>query len=721
MKQVVQNLRSGSVQVEEVPAPAVRGPGVLLATACSLISPGTERATVELGRSSLLGKALRRPDQVRKVLDNFRREGLRQTIHKVQQRLDVTRALGYSCAGVVLESRDCDALRPGDRVACAGTDAATHAEINFVPRNLCAAIPENVSFEDASFVALGSTALHAARLGSSAIGEDVAVLGLGPIGLLLAQILRAAGCRVSGFDLRPERLALAQQLGMENVAHAGESLEENLRRWQIRGGYDAVYVAAASRSAQPAEWAVEAARERGRIIVVGDVRTDFPRNACYAKELTIVYARSYGPGRYDPQYEERGVDYPREYVRWTLQRNLEAFLDLVARRQVQVAPLVTHRFPIAQAGQAYDVVSGNGQPSLGVVLQYPLAETVAHASNAGAVELQPQPARAAGRLRLGFIGAGNYATSYLLPALKSHANVQLASVATARGVSARSVAEKFGFARCTTSAQEILADSEVDAVFIATRHQQHGALARAAIEAGKAVFVEKPLCITEAELYAIVAAHTAHPVPLMVGHNRRFAPATRSVMEFFGRSGRSEDRPLHTGAPLSIRYTVHAGPLPAGHWLHDPAHGGRIIGEACHFVDWCNCIVRAPLEKLFAATQGAAPEQNLHAVLNYRDGSIATVVYDAAAHHSLPKETVEVSAAGRTATIEGFTEVAFLTAQRQSTRSFRGKGQSEMIGAFVAGLVAGSMPVSFDSWAASMRATLKLLESASTGLPVFFD
>lgn len=716
MKQVVQNLRSGSVLVEEVPAPAVRAPGVLVATACSLISPGTERATVELGRSTLLGKALRRPDQVRKVLDNLRREGLRATVNKVQQRLDVTRALGYSCAGVVLESREC-ALRPGDRVACAGTDAATHAEINFVPRNLCAAIPEGVSFEDASFVALGATALHAARLGGSAIGEDVAVLGLGPVGLLLAQILRAAGCRVCGFDLRADRLALAQQLGIADVAMAGESLEDNLRRWGIRGGFDAVYIAAASRSAEPAEWAVGAARDRGRIVVVGDVRTDFPRNACYAKELTVVFARSYGPGRYDAQYEERGIDYPREYVRWTLGRNLEAFLDLLARGQVQVAPLITHRFPIAEAERAYEVLSGN-EPSLGVVLQYPLAGTVERASQQSTVELRPLASRAAGEIRVGCIGAGSYATSYLLPALKSQTGVQLVSVATTRGISARTAAEKFGFARCTTDAQEILRDSEIDAVVIATRHAQHGALARAAIEAGKAVFVEKPLCISDEELDAIAAAHAANPVAVMVGHNRRFAPATRALLEFFNRDvAAGSSRHI----PLSIRYTVHAGALPAGHWLHDPAEGGRIIGEACHFVDWCNHVVGAPLEKLFAATQGAAPDERLHAVLSYRDGSVATIIYDTAAHHSLPKEVIEVSAGGRSATIENFAQAAFLTAQGRSTHSFRGKGQSEMVAAFVAGLAAGKQPFPFDSWAASMRATLKLLESASSGLPVFFE
>jgi predicted dehydrogenase len=650
---------------------------------------------------------------VRQVLDKLRREGVWQTWRAVEQRLDVTRALGYSCAGTVLDARNCDHLRAGDAVACVGTDAATHGEVNFVPRNLCTRVPQGVGLDEAAFVALGSTALHAVHLSGAGISESVAVLGLGPVGLLLAQILRAAGCRVAAFDVRAERIALARELGIEWTGEADRlTLDEALRRWGLGGGFDRVFIAAASRSAEPVAWAVAAVRDRGQVVVVGDVPTDFPRAACYAKELSVVYARSYGPGRYDPQYEERGIDYPRAHVPWTLGRNLEAFLDLVARKLVRVRPLITHRFAIADAGQAYALLSSGTEHSLGVLLEYPLGDAQEQA--APVIECRPLARRSAAA-GIGFIGAGNYAKSYLLPALQSGKAAQLVSVAAAHGASAKAAAERFGFARCTTDPHEVIRDAAVDAVFIATRHDLHGALALAAIEAEKAVFVEKPLCISEEELERIEQAHQRTPVPLMVGHNRRFAPATAALREFFGRTAVA----TRVETPLSIRYTIHARPLPAGHWLHDPAQGGRILGEVCHFVDWCNALVAAPLEKLFAAVQGRFPDENLHAVLNYADGSVATVIYDTGSHHALAKEVVEVSAAGRSATLEDFAGAVFLTGAGRRTARFHGKGQSEMVAAFLAGLAAGPMPVPPAEWFASARATLRLLDSASTALPVW--
>ncbi|MBI3405025.1 MAG: bi-domain-containing oxidoreductase, partial [Acidobacteria bacterium] len=658
--------------------------------------------------SSLLGKALRRPDQVQKVLDSVKREGFWQTYHKVQQKLDVTRALGYSCSGVVLETRCCDHVHAGDRVACAGTDAATHGELNFVPRNLCVPLPENVTFEEGTFAAMGAIALHAAHLGVPLVGENVAVLGLGPLGLLLAQILRAAGCRVAGFDLRTDRLALAQELGIERCARAdASSLPETLRTWLMAQGFDAVYIAAAARSAEPAEMAVAASRDRGKIIVVGDVQTNFPRNACYLKELNILYARSYGPGRYDVQYEEAGVDYPRAHVPWTEGRNLAAFLELVAQKQVRVAPLITHRFVIEEAERAYEVMAGD-EPSLGVVLLYPSGE------HAPVLEVKARPMRAQGKVRVGFIGAGNYAKAYLLPALQQSAGVELCSVSSAHGISAKTTAEKFGFARCATDPAEILRDPDVNTVFIATRHDSHADLVVAAIEAGKAVFVEKPLCLREEDLKRIEDAYRVNPVALFVGHNRRFAPVTEELRKFFGIArGRR-------GAPLSIRYIVHAGPLPAGHWLHDPAQGGRILGEVCHFVDWCNALTSAPIEKLVATLQGEAPNQNLHAVLNYRDGSVASVIYLTDAHHSLPKELIEVSGGGQSAQLENFAECVFLSPEGRRKAQYRGKGQTEMVAAFLKSVETGEPAVPFETWAASAQTTLQLLDSASTCLPIWF-
>jgi len=712
MKQVVQELRRGKIAVDDVPPPALRAPGVLVATACSLISPGTERAALELGRSSLLGKALRRPDQVRKVLDTFRRDGFRQTWNKVQARLDASRALGYSCAGVVLDSRECD-FSPGERVACVGKDAATHAEINFIPRNLCAAIPEGVSFEEASFAALGGIALHAVHLAEARLGEDVAVVGLGPVGLLLAQCLRAAGCRVAGFDLREERLHIARELGADWTGVADASrVEETLLSWGIPAGFDSVFIAAASSTAAPVEWAVAAARDRGKIIVIGDVRTDFPRNACYAKELSIVYARSYGPGRYDPVYEEQGVDYPRAYVRWTLGRNLEHFLDLLARGQVKAAPLVTHRLPIEQAARAYEILSG-AEPSLGVLLQYPLAEHIPSPT----VHIRTVSQRRPGALCIGFIGAGSHAAGTLLPLLHQQPNLELVSLATTRGVTAKKSAAQFGFARCTTDAMELVRDPGIDAVVIATRHDSHAGLVAAAIESGKHFLVEKPLCINDAELARLAELWQMVPMRRMIAYNRRFAPATAAVRDFIGGG------PKLRREPLQIRYAVCPGRLQGGHWLHDPTQGGRIVGEVCHFVDWCEFVVSATVRRLFATLHGSFPEQTLNAVLDFEDGSVASITYNPSAHPSLPKERVEISTAGRTAILEDFVRLTLRDDRGTKEHSFKGKGHAEMVAAFCSpGPAMDELPLlPFGQWASSARVTLQLLESASTGLPVWSD
>jgi predicted dehydrogenase/threonine dehydrogenase-like Zn-dependent dehydrogenase len=700
MRQVAQNLRSGEIAVADVPAPALRGPGVLIATSYSVLSPGTERAAVELGRSTLLGKALRRPDQVRKVLDTLRREGLAATLRKVRDRLDVDRPLGYSAAGIVLESRDAP-FAPGDRVACAGTDAATHAEINFIPRNLCARVPEGVPLDQAAFAALGAIALHALRLGEVVLGEDVAVVGLGMVGLLLTQALRAAGCRVTGFDLRADRLAAASRLGVDHIAVASP---EALPGASLPGeGFDRVFLCAASRSAEPVEFAVEAARDRARIVVVGDVRTDFPRNACYEKELSIIYARSYGPGRYDPAYEDQGHDYPRAYVPWTAQRNLEAFLDLLARRQMALAPLITHRLPIAEAARAYEIVSGS-EPSLGVVIEYPAAEPVRQTT----IELRPREPRRTGTLGVSWIGAGSYAVTSLLPHLVADQRVRFLQIANSRGLSAKRVADQFAFAACSTDPGAVLADADCDAVFIATRHSLHAGLVMAALEAGKCVYVEKPLCISLEELESLEAAWARHPFPLVVGFNRRWAGATGAVREFFAADSRE---------PLHIRYTVHAGLLPPHHWLRDPAEGGRIAGEACHFVDWCMAVAGAPLERVFAGLRGSAPDESLHATLEFSDGQ-ASLAYVPSAAQGLPKEHIEISRGTRIAVVEDFRSVTFHSPAGRQRRFFHGKGQKEMLAAVVAAFVSGRAPRPSAEAFASARATLKLLESASSGFPV---
>jgi len=701
MRQVAQNLRNGEIAVAEVPAPALRGPGVLVATSYSVLSPGTERAAVELARASLLGKALRRPDQVRKVLETLRREGLDATLRKVRERLDVERPLGYSAAGVVLQSRDAP-FAPGQQVACAGTDAATHAEVNFVPRNLCARVPQGVPLDEAAFTAIGAIALHALRLGEVALGEDVAVVGLGLLGLILAQALRAAGCRVTGFDLRPDRLAAAVRVGLDRISvPSSEALSTG-------GDFDRVFLCAASRTAEPVEFAVAAARDRARIVVVGDVRTDFPRNACYAKELSIVYARSYGPGRYDPAYEEQGRDYPRAHVPWTAQRNMEAFLDLLARRQMALAPLITHRLPIEEAAQSFEIVSSS-EPSLGVVIEYPSAE---HPPLANAIELRPREPRQSGTLGVSWIGAGSYAVTSLLPHLAADRRMRLLRVVNARGLTAKRVANQFAFAGCATDPSAVFADPECDAVFIAARHSLHGPLVMAALEAGKAVFVEKPLCIRAEELDAVEAAWAGNPWPAAVGFNRRFAPATVALREFLAAEARR---------PVSIRYAVRVGPLPPQHWLRDPAEGGRIAGEACHFVDWCMAMAGAPLVRLFAGVHGPASDESMHATLEFADGGQATLIYEPVAVSGLPKERIEVSRGDCFAVVEDFRDVTLFSPAGRKRQFFRGKGQKEMMGVVIAAFLAGRAPYPFEEAIASTRFTLKLLESASSGFPVSLE
>ncbi|MCL4524836.1 MAG: Gfo/Idh/MocA family oxidoreductase, partial [Acidobacteria bacterium] len=453
-------------------------------------------------------------------------------------------------------------------------------------------------------------------------------------------------------------------------------------------GVPGVRVAAAGSAGGPGA-------DRATLVVVGGVRTDLPRNACYAKELSVVYARSYGPGRYDPAYEESGEDFPIEKQRWSLRRNLEEFLSLLAKKQIAATPLITHRFAVDDAERAYEVVSDGKVASLGVVLEYRKAERKPETT----MQLAALPAQKARTIRVGVIGAGSYARAYLLPALKSNQRVRLVSVANARGVSAKKAGEEFGFARCTTDAGDIFRDTEIDAVIIATRHRWHAALAIEAIRAGKAVFLEKPMCVNEAELEQVVSAHAQNPVLFLLGHNRRFAPATREMRDFFA------------GArPMEIRYTVHAGPLPETHWLRDPAQGGRIAGEVCHFVDWCRAMIAAPIEKVAASKRGELPNEDVNASLHFADGSVAKISYDCVAPGTGPKELIEISAAGRTATLEDFARGTFVSAGRKRTPSFRGKGQAEMMAAFLAGVESGKMPVEFEEWVEAARATLKLKE-----------
>jgi len=717
MKQLVQSMRTGAVDVLDVPPPRLAGPGVLVQTAVSLISAGTERAALEFAKGSLVEKARARPDLVRQVLDKVRRDGLVQTATTALARLDRPVAPGYAAAGTVIAvAPGVDDIGVGDRVACAGATYATHAEINYVPKHLVVPVPRRatgdpVGFDEAAFTTVGAIALHGVRLAAPEIGHRVVVIGLGVIGLLATQILRAHGCRVFGIDLNAARCDLARALGADEVTSPGGA-EAAVSRWSGGLGADLVLVAAASSGSDPAVLAATLARERGRIVAVGATGLDLPRRTLYQKELSLVVSRSYGPGRYDPDYEERGHDYPRAYVRWTERENMRTFLDLVAEGRVDVRPLVSHRYDIERGPEAYETLQT--PDALGILIAYPALPASTPA--ALAIQSMPIPARprAAGA-RIGAVGAGAFAQSVLLPALK-RAGVTLGTVVTATGVSARAAADKFGFEACATSADTIWRDGECDAVVIATRHDSHASLTIAALEAGKAVFVEKPLCVTENQLERVVQAvdrqRAAGRSPfVMVGFNRRFAPAVVAVREAM------------TGAPVSIVYRINAGRLSASSWIaHPDEGGGRIVGEVCHFVDLCAHLAGSPIAEV-SAVRSTAGLDDVLVTLRMANGSMATIAYLCDGDRASGKERIELFGEGRSATIDDFRRARVSSGGRAirpgAWLARQDKGHAAEMAAFARSVRAtGGSPVSFESAVNTTRATFAIVRSIESGGPV---
>ncbi|HEY8188598.1 MAG TPA: bi-domain-containing oxidoreductase, partial [Pyrinomonadaceae bacterium] len=575
MKQLLQNLRTGEGTVEEVPVPIVQTGRVLVRTAASLISVGTERALAELGRKGLLGKARERPELIGKVWEKVKTDGFVQALEGVRDKLDQSHAVGYSAAGVVIETAsDVGDFRAGDRVACAGTDYASHAEVISVPRNLCVHLPDQLSFEEGAFGTIGAIALQGVRLAEPTIGESVVVIGLGLVGQLTVQLLKANGCRVFGIDIDESRIELAQLSGADDGC-VPDDARERVMAWSRGRGADGCIIAAATPSSDPIELAGEISRLKGRVVAVGMVGMNVPRNVYYQRELTLKVSLSYGPGRHDPNYEERGNDYPVAYVRWTEGRNIEAFLDLLAAGRIDVKPLITHRFSIDNARRAYELISGNTHETyLAVILTYDTdSEINRDIENQGAAKKAAAPA---GHVRIGLIGAGGYAQKVLLPNFKA-AGAEFCSIASASGISAHDAGTKYGFARFLSDAESVIADTEANLIVIATRHGSHAELTRLALKRDKHVFVEKPLALNDAELDAVLDAASSSEGQLLVGFNRRFSPLAARAKEVF--AGRL--------SPLSIIYRVNAGRIPREHWTQDPTEGGgRIIGEVCHFIDF---------------------------------------------------------------------------------------------------------------------------------------
>jgi predicted dehydrogenase/threonine dehydrogenase-like Zn-dependent dehydrogenase len=719
MKQIFQDARSAEVTVVDVPAPKLLAGCVLVRTAASLVSAGTERASSEFASKNLLQKARLRPDLVRDVLSKISRDGLMATVSAVRNRLDQPSALGYSSAGTAIAvGEGVSDINPGDRVACAGAGHAVHAEFACIPRLLLARIPSAaVSLDAAAFTTLGAVALHGVRNAEVKLGEVVAVIGLGLLGQLTVQILKAAGCCVLGMDISAERSQLALRLGADAVSTSSSGFLDLCMQYSGGHGADAVLIAAQTASNDPVNMAGAVARSRGVVVAVGTVAMDIPRRTFYEKELDFRISRSYGPGRYDSAYEQKGIDYPIGYVRWTETRNMEAFLKLLADGKLDLQALITHRFPVARAYSAYDLITGKtNEPFLGVLIEYPNDAVDTHRVDFASPERQAATSQP---IRIGLLGAGNFATSTLLPAIKNAGGVEMLVAGAASGSHAQHAARKFGFRSCTTDEHEILGDPAVNTVVITTRHHLHAEQVIAALNSGKHVFCEKPLCLNKAELGGIAAAHNG-PLSsnsiLMVGFNRRFAPLAVRMKTFL--------RELRE--PMSIHYRVNASFLPPEHWLNDPQQGGgRILGECCHFVDFlCFLLGSAPVEveTRSLANSGRYSNDNVVCSLRFADGSQGTISYLANGDKSFSKERIEVFGGGRVAVLEDFRRLELVRdGKKNVVRSFlrQDKGHRGEWEAFAAAIRNGrESPIPFGEIVDTMLATFALEESRCSGQPV---
>jgi predicted dehydrogenase/threonine dehydrogenase-like Zn-dependent dehydrogenase len=720
MKQIAQNYKSGELTVLDVPAPACRPGGVLVQSLFSLISTGTEMMKLAEAKMSMVGKARARPDQVRKVLDTVSQQGAVATYKKVMTRLDSYTPLGYSLCGVVTEvGRGAEEFHLGQLVAAAGNEYALHAEYNWIPVNLCVPVPPDVSPEHAAFATVGAIAMHGVRRAEVQLGDTACVIGLGLVGQLIVRLLIASGVRVIGLEVIEERCRLAEQAGAvicaaptdEGMAAAELSLGE------ISGGHgaDHVFLAAGGSSNAPVETAARLARDRARVVDVGKTRLDLPWNAYYEKELDIRFSRSYGPGRYDQQYELGGIDYPIGYVRWTERRNLECFLDLIARKEIEVETLISGVFPMQDASAVYADLASGSLKAVGVLLKYPPPEADDESRGATSlVRASQAPARrrgTGGRLAIGFIGAGNYASATLLPSLAALPAAHLAHVATNRSLSAVNAQRRFGFTTASTNADAVLEDEALDAIFIVTRHHTHADLTCRALETGKAVFVEKPLALTCEELDRIVEviAKTGND-RLMVGFNRRFAPVlTRMKSEFGPESSRA-----------AMRYLVSAGPLAADSWYGDEAlEGSRFTGEGGHFIDTLSWWADSLPGQVYAV-QGAEKDE-LQVTVRFQNGSSGVISYVTAGNSRFPKETFDAAAAGRSARLDNFRKATVWTGRRPSISRARGgqdKGQRAELAQFVEASLAGAaMPITIESLVATTKATIAVRESLLSGRP----
>ncbi len=706
MKQVLENFKTGECVVEDVPAPIVRDNFVLVRNHYSLISTGTEGGTVKLGKKNLIGKAIARPEQAMKVIQVAKTQGLLVAYNAAMRSLEMPIVLGYCTAGeVIAVGGGVGHVKIGDHVACGGAGFANHAEVVCVPKNLCIHVPEGVELRHAAFTTLGSIALQSIRVANVRLGENVVVIGLGLVGMLTVQLLRAAGCRVFGIDIDADRVAFIKDNSFGD-AELGTvpNLKERVNAFCAGQGADAVIITATTEDNGPVALAGELARRKGRVIAVGRTRMDAPRETYLFKELELCTSMAYGPGTGDPEYELNGQDYPYGYVRWTEGRNMAGVLNLIAEGSLQLDELVSHEFNIDDAGKAFDLITGKTKErSAAVILSYPI-ETLPP-TKGERIRLTASKTVSKDVIQCSVIGAGSFAANEFLPLLAKQNNINLRFIASATGVNAKALGNKYGFSECTSDSQAIIDDDNTDCVFILTRHDTHAELAAAALRSGKHVFVEKPLALSHAELDDVEAAQRESGCQLMVGFNRRYAPLAIKMKKYFG------DR----AQPASISYCANVGYRAPEHWLHDPKQGGGVIlGEACHHIDFCNWFIGATpnevlVRKLESEKGGFIAEDNVHITLCYPDGSLAHIAYLSNGSKSYISERAEIFCDNHVANIKDFrrlemTEGLSIKTERLWVQG--DKGHAGQISAFMEAVSGSGKPLEIQSYIDSSRVAI---------------
>ncbi len=709
MLQLLQHQKTGEIIIDDIPAPKCFPNGILVETNYSVISAGTEKTSVDNAKASLIERAKRQPDQVKIVLDFIKKEGIFSTWARVKSKLDSYKTLGYSASGRVIET-DCSDFQVGDYVAIAGAGYANHGEICSVPKNLAVKISEQVSLQDAAYTTIAAIALQGVRQAKVKIGENIAVIGLGLIGQITVQLLKANGANVVGFDIDESTFQLANEFGCSYVFPSNKDFVKEAIFNTNSAGFDSVLVTASANSNQPVELAIELLRKRGKIIIVGAVPMIIPRDNFYRKELELKIATSYGPGRYDPFYEELGEDYPIGFVRWTENRNMQSILNLLAKNQLNFQKLTTHQFPLQEANKAYQLISGEVKEKyLGIVLSYSARDN----KNIKSIELKKE-GKPKSKINIGFIGTGTFAQNYLLPALQK-CDVEFHSIANSTPLTSLNVGKRFNFKVATNNTQEIISNNEIDIVFCATRHNSHAYYVMEAIKHNKTIFIEKPLAISLDELEKIDELYKIHQTPFIVGFNRRFSEPFLKINDFI--NNRSE--------PLNMLYRINAGAIPKNHWVQQPENGGRIIGEVCHFIDTMTFLAKSLPVQVYAYNTSTSQKEfaandNIGILLKFRDGSIGNIIYTSEGAQSLPKEYFEVHTSSKSAIMDNFTKVKLFQGGKLQENSFNGeKGIQNEVKQIIQSIKNRlPMPINYNEIFAVSKATILAIDSIKFGKPL---